>query len=289
MPELIAANESRRFAAVRMLLGGYLAVEFLRLAPYAGELFGSEGMLPHAALSPTYPWFPDLLYRLDSPVFVRLFVLLLAASSLLLAFGVARRPVALLLWYGWAALFHRNNLIEDPALFFIGWMLLAFAVVPPGESWRRGRGQPSWTFPAVLYWGALLILGAGYSVSGLHKLLHAPSWQDGRALELVLEGPLARDNLLVDVFLGLPDVLRRLSTWFVLGLELTALPLLLWSATRRVAWTGLVGMHLGVLLTVSFADLSLGMLVFHALLQVRPLGRVYRIHHRPVFRLMEAA
>ncbi len=47
------------------------------------------------------------------------------------------------------------------------------------------------------------------------------------------------------------------------GLEALFLPLCLWSRTRPLAWAGIVGMHLGILLVVNFADLTTGMLMVH--------------------------
>jgi hypothetical protein len=49
----------------------------------------------------------------------------------------------------------------------------------------------------------------------------------------------------------------------VLALELLAFPLALFRPTRKWIWLGIVGMHLGILCIVDFADLTTGMLMIH--------------------------
>jgi hypothetical protein len=254
----------RAFALFRVALGGYLVVHFVSLAPYAAELFSREGMLPDAAQLPSARFFPNPLAN-ASPGVALGFVVALALLSLALLAGVYRRWVALPLWFGWACLFNRNPFIANPSLPYVGFLLLACAIVP-NESPLRPSLPPAeraWSIPRPLYWGAWLLLGLGYTLSGLHKL-GSPSWRDGTALRHVLELPLARATWLRTALLSLPDWAFAGMTWGALAAEITALPLFWLRATRRFAWAGLIGMQVGILCLLDFADLTAGMLLFHA-------------------------
>jgi len=205
----------------------------------------------------------------DSPEALQAFLYLLAMGSCALAMGVPYpRAVAACLWYGWAALLNRNVLIANPGLAYVGWLLLACTLVTT-ETIRIGGKTvrirlSSDTFP-WLYWGAWTLVALGYSLSGLHKL-DSPSWIDGSALRHVLQNPLARDTPLVAWVLALPPIFLRVATWASLALELLFFPLGLFWHTRRVFWCAMLGMHLGMLLLVDFADLTLGVLIMHAFL-----------------------
>jgi hypothetical protein len=255
---------SRQFAMFRIALGAYLVIHFGSLAPYAGELFSRSGMLPDAAELPSARFFPNPLANASPTVAVGA-VAALSLLSLSLLAGVYRRWVAIPLWFGWACLFNRNPFIANPSIPYIGFLLLACAIVP-NESLLRPSLPPAerdFGIPLPLYRGAWLLLGLGYTVSGLHKL-GSPSWRDGTALHHVLELPLARDTWLRTLLLTLPDGVFAWMTWGALAAEITALPLFLFRATRRFAWAGLIGMQLGILCLLDFADLTAGMLLIHA-------------------------
>ena len=259
-----AAIPPRQFGIFRILLGLYLSVHFAHLVPYGRELFSRDGVLPDASLNLTHGLFPNPYQVWDSPATVTASLVALAAASLALAAGVWRRAMALLLWFGWAALFHRNNLIANPSIPYVGMLLLLTLLVPPGEGWSLGRRRPvdGWRFPASVYWVAWILLAAGYTYSGLVKL-GSPSWLDGTALAHVLQNPLARPNAIREALLALPMPAICLLTWGALATEIAALPLSPWRTGRAVVWTGLVGLQLGILSVVSFADLTAGMLLLH--------------------------
>ena len=252
--------DALQFRLFRVLLGMYLTWHFASLLPFAGELFGGHGTLGDARLNPTFGLFPDPLYFLDSDLAVTGFVAGLVVLALLFVLGIRRRLVALVLWFGWASLFNRNNLISNPGIPYIGWILLACALVPSGESGTSDGER--WAFPKVLFVGAWVLLALGYGVSGLEKA-KSPSWVDGTALVHLMRNPLARDTLFRTWMLGLPLPLLRGLTWLALALELAFAPLALFRVTRPLAWLSIVGMHLGILTVVSFADLTMGMLLFH--------------------------
>ena len=265
MRPLDAPLAGRQFAIFRFLFGLYLSVHFLRLLPYGTELFSREGVLADPSLNFTHGAFPNLLEWIDDPTGVAIFLISLSALSAVLALGLVRRTASLLLWYGWACLFHRNNFIDNPFVFFGGWLLLVCAVVPRGEplSWPRHGAGASWRMPAILYGGAWLVLALSYSVSGLDKLLTSPSWRSGEALRFVMESPLARDTVLRELFLELPASLVRIGTWLALATEAVFAPLCLFHRTRALAWCAATAMHLAILCLIDFEELTLGMLLFH--------------------------
>lgn len=251
-----------QFALFRSIFGAYLLIHFVDLVPVAEALWSSSGMVSDVTHNLTYGFFPNILYWLDTPLSVMLFVSILALLSFFVMIGFFRRTSSLLLWYGWACLFHQNNLILNPGIPMIGWLLLAMTIVPKGEGWGIEKMQDTWAMPPMLFWGAWLIVGIAYTISGLDKAM-APSWQDGSAVTHLLNNPLARDYFLRDIFLSTPEWVRKLFTWVVLLLEISFGFLALFSKTRMYAWLMIMFMHLGILLIVDFADLTFGVIMLH--------------------------
>jgi predicted DCC family thiol-disulfide oxidoreductase YuxK len=184
---------------------------------------------------------------------------------LLLVTGFHRRLVSFLLWYGWASLLNRNIFISNPGLPYIGWILLALAVIPTGEPWsfdtRKSPGKP-FVFPPIVFGGAWVLMAVGYTLSGLHKA-QSPSWQDGTALWHVLQSAIARDYFLPQMLLELPAWLLKAKTWFVLALEASFVLFCFSRKTRPGIWLAILAMQFGILLTVDFPDLTFGVLMIH--------------------------
>jgi hypothetical protein len=259
------ACSPKHFAWFRIVLGVYLCIHFAYLIPYSTEMFSSDGLLKDHRLNLTNGIFPNLLKVWDSPQQLQIFLSVLTLLSLLLALGIFRPVVSLLIWYGWVCLFDRNNLISNPGLPFIGWLLLVCAAVPRGEPFCLfQQRKDSWQFPIVLFWGAWIIMAHSYTLSGVDKLL-APSWQNGEAIIFLLDNPLARNWWLREFFLSFPHWLLYVMTWSILVMEIIFLPLAIFNKTRKYAWFGMVIMHFGILLIVDFADLTCGMLMIHVL------------------------
>jgi hypothetical protein len=252
---------ARQFAIFRFVLGAYLALHFAYLVPYGTELFSNQGVLADSRLNVTHGILPNLLEHYDSAAIVTCILIVLSVFAVAFAFGVFRRVAAILLWYGWACLFNRNNLINNPSIPYIGMLLLLTALVPVGESWTPQASDQSWTFPPAVYWTAWILMATGYSFSGWMKL-RSPSWIDGTALYHVLNNPLARPGLIRDLLLGSP-VCLRLLTWASLAAEISFLPLSVTRQTRKLAWFALVGMNVAILFVINFADLTIGMLMIH--------------------------
>jgi hypothetical protein len=259
------------YSGFRVLLGSYLLVHFTMLLPWGAELFSSQGMLPDSAVSPLIAAFPNVLGLLDAPAFVAAFLASAVAASVLLLVGCFDRPAAVWLWYVGACLLGRNPLISNPALPVVGWLCLAHATLPSvstapfGSWWLRGRADPGggWRMPDALFASAWIVMALGYSYSGFTKLV-SPSWIDGSALSYVLSNPLARDTALRELLLGLPPVFLQLASWGGLLLELSFAPLALFRGLRPWLWLAMASMHLGLVVLVDFADLSVGMLLLHA-------------------------
>jgi hypothetical protein len=252
-----------QFAIFRIALGLYLALHFAQLIPYGAELFSNQGMLPAARLNLTFGIVPNPLAHWDAPSCVTAFLTALTALSLIFAAGVFRRTAAVLIWFCWACLFNRNNLIINPSIPYIGLLLLLSALVPLGEPLALFRKRRlDWHFPPSVYWAAWILLAAGYSYSGWMKLL-SPSWIDGSALSHILQNPLARPGLIRDTLLQLPDLCRQIVTWASLAAELFFLPLSFSLTTRRIAWLAMLGLQIAILAAVNFADLTIAMLLVH--------------------------
>ena len=256
-----------QYSVFRVVFGAYLCVHFLSLAPWGPELFSDRGMLPDASASPLAFAFPNVLAVFDPPAFVTSLLLLAAGASVLFAVGWYDRAAAVLLWYVWACLLGRNPLILNPGIPYVGWLLLAHAILPGapyGSVAARRRPDPggTWRLPALLFAGAWILMAMGYTYSGVTKLV-SPSWLDGTAVARVLENPLARPGPLRAAILSLPDGLLRLGTWATLALELLFAPLALSRRLRPWIWTMALAMHLGLIALIDFADLSLGMVMLH--------------------------
>lgn len=252
-----------QFAFFRIIFGLYLTVHFLALAPYAAEIYSSHGVLPDALANPTYRLFPSIFWISDAPQVATAFIYLLAITALCFTAGYRRRTAALILWWGWACLFNRNVLTSNPSLSYVGLLLVLTAIVPRGEPLSISKeGDCEWAFPSGVYWCAWWLMAVGYTFSGFVKL-QSPSWVNGTALEHLMLNPLARPNFLRDLLLSGPSGLLHLLTWASLAAEISFFPLSLHPRGRALAWTAMVGLHLGILSVVDFADLTIGMLMLH--------------------------
>ena len=265
MKQSVQGYPAYQYSLFRIVFGSYLLLHFLFLIPAAPDIWSNVGILADPALNFTYGAFPNILNLLDSPLQVRCFVAFNALLSLGILLGFWRRTCCLLLWYGWACLFHRNNLISNPGIPFVGWLLLANALIPIGEPLSLSKAKESagaWRMPASLFYGSWMIAALAYTVSGIDKC-QSPSWMDGSAIPHLLENPLARDWALREWMLSLPASVLSLLTWSVLALEVVFGILCIWGRTRPWAWFLIMAMHLGILSIVSFADLTFGMMMIH--------------------------
>src|SRR5262249_22846575 len=152
---------------------------------------------------------------------------------------------------------------------FLGFWFVAQCLLPPEpplsvDRWLS-RGNAEWRMPNDVTRVLWIVTGAAYTYSGCAKLA-SPSWIGGRSISLLLASPLARDAALVDAARGMPGVLLSGVTLGVLVLELAYLPLALWPRARPLLWGATMAMHVGIAATMNIADISIGMLAFHAML-----------------------
>jgi predicted DCC family thiol-disulfide oxidoreductase YuxK len=255
-----------QFHLFRVIFGLYLVHHFLGLLPWETELFSSQGVLHDGSLSPLIHLFPNIFLLSDSPLFVSLCLIAAAIFSLLFAIGKLDRVMAVLIWYFWACLFGRNPMIGNPSLPFIGWLLLAYALIPCplpiGAPIATKTNSGPWKIPSDIYVAAWILMAVAYTYSGFWKLV-SPSWVDGTALAHVLSNPLARDTILRTFLLALPAWLLKAATWGALFLELSFGPLAIFRRLRPLLWLCMVVLHLGLLVLVNFTDLTAGMLILH--------------------------
>lgn len=232
----------------RRLLGAYLALHFVQLIPFATELFSSAGMLPDASMSPLMRAFPNVLGVFDGPLFVVALVTLGALAGFALALRRAPRVAAWVAFFVLACVFGRNPLIRNPSLPYVGLLLLAVASSRGAHVSREVR-RTLW-----------ILLAVGYAYSGLTKLA-APSWSDGTALAAILTNPLAYPH--AAALVALPTFVLAALTYATLFLEIAFPALALHPRTRPWAWLAMTFLHLGLLVLIDFADLTLGMLLVH--------------------------
>lgn len=256
-----------QYSLFRAVFGLYLAVHFIHLIPWGREIYSSAGVLPEGSASPFLYLFPNVLAVADAPPVVTALLVVAALAAVCFAVGFHDRPAAIAMWYVLACTFGRNPLVANPALPFVGWLLLAHACLPaaPFGSWR-GRGAldagASWRMSAGVFTAAWVLMALGYSYSGYTKLV-SPSWVDGAAMERVLMNPLARPGWLREMILALPAGVLHLCTWGALALELAFAPLALVRRARPWIWGAMLAMHVGLMTLIDFADLSLGMVMLH--------------------------
>lgn len=158
---------------------------------------------------------------------------LLPVPAILLAWGCLRRTSALLLWLGFAWLYSMQPLLEPVAAALTGTLLLFQVFLPTGEGlqWKRMKADPSWRFPAALFWGGWVLLAVYYGWNAVLKF-QSPSWTEGVALKEILQSILVEECWFRKVLLGLPDGMLRMLTYVLLGAELI-FPLLCWVGKAR--------------------------------------------------------
>lgn len=256
-----------QYSVFRFALGVYLLVHLACLVPLAAEMPFDASALGKASEGALQRFFPNLLLFWDSPTGVVALLLAAAGLSVLFALGVRDRLAALVLLYLGICLFTAGIPISISSMPFIGWILLAHALVPrqPYGSWdARGRVDPGadWQMPARIHTAAWIVLAIGYAYSGATKLGN-PSWIDGSALLQALSDPLAGQTLLGKLVLLLPASLISLATWSVLALEISFAPLAILRKVRPWLWLALFGLQLSLMALGQFADSSAGVLMLH--------------------------
>lgn len=252
----------RYFSLWRILFGAYLLYYNLAIFPYLGVLYSNKGVYSHYDF---LPFFPNPLILSDSTAVVYVLGAISVILSLFILLGWHRCLSALALWFVLTSFYGRNLLTEHPALPFIGLLLLLLAIIPSGE-WlsldRRQKHGGSWTMPYFVYFGALFVLGASYSLSGFDKL-HALGWQIGDAMGHLYTLPIAYDHALADLLRAQPTWLVKTETYLAVYSQLLALPFLLIPQIRKYMWLILTFMFFFALVVFDLTEVVLGILLFH--------------------------
>lgn len=254
-------TNSQFFSLVRMLFGLWLIQHFFFLIPYGRELYSSEGMkVAGGAL-----YLKELLAPLRSPAGISTLLGLSLLSSIFFTLKIKRALNSLFLFFTWVFFFHQDLLTYNPGVPYIGWMLLALSLVPDNEErffWENK--SPDFSFPPVLFWGLWLVVTLGYTASGLHKFFFSPLWREGRALTYVFDYPATRSETLAQLYFGLPLLIQKIVNWSVIIVEGFFFLALFIPKGRKTLWILNSLMHLGILITLKFASLSIVMLIIHA-------------------------
>jgi hypothetical protein len=264
--------DNHHAALFRVVFGVFFFVQFGRLLPWAQSLYGDQGVLGDVSLNPLSEQLPAWWFDWSQGAGPELLLVGLMGLSLCVAAGFWPRLSAGLLWVGWALLWQRNVFTLNPSMPFNGFLMVSMAAFFPSYGswsvdrwWARRAGRPvpaaSGAIPRDLWRVAWVVAAVAYSWSGITKLA-SPTWVSGDALALILDGPLARPAPWVPWLLQHPWILQGLA-WGTLALETLYAPLALTRRGRALAWLGMVGLHLGIVATIQFAELSLGMLLIH--------------------------
>lgn len=243
---------AKQFQLFRAVFGIYLCFHFAALIPYAGEIFSLHGIMGMEGINPFNGTWPNPIFYWGTPTFVEIFIAIGVFTSVLFALGRLSRTCALILWFLHSCLYTANPLTANPSLGYVGMLLLLCAAVP--KDFKK--------LPRLIPLTAWVLLATGYTFSGILKL-SSPSWIDGSALMHLMHNPLARPGFVRHLMLHLPDGSMMAMTWAVLFLEVCFIPLAILRSTRQFAWFAMLLMHIGIVLTIDFTDLSLGMIMVH--------------------------
>lgn len=250
-----------QFAIFRIYLGFYLLFTLLTSIPSSVDIWSNKGIIPRSENNLTYGVFPNILNHYDAPIQIKIFIVILSLLSFLFMLGYARRWISFLLWYGWACLLNRNNLILNPSIPYIGWLLLACCLIPAGEPLSISKKRADWEMPKLIISGAWIIFVLGYFFSGIDKLRSA-SWTEGTALKKIMECPLGNsfNYMLIE---AIPARILSLLNWLIISVELMCLPLAIFKQTRKWAWLLATFIQLAIFISLNIYPIFFGMLTIH--------------------------
>lgn len=248
------------YSVLRIATGLYFFAVFVHYSFYADIISQSDFFFKDI----TSP-FPSLIPFLETTLLIQIYFYAFSFLSFLFAFGIAHRVNAFLIWFGWASLVNLFIYIAVPSDPFLGWLILSTIFLPMTK-----KQQSDSRINKLVYWGAAVVLGLGYFVSGINKF-GSPSWLNGEAFRFIISNPIARMYLLpLEMSLdSIPNICIQFMSWFVLAIEILFLPLFLISATRRWAWLLATAWHIGALILLDIPFVSLGMVLFHLYLYDR--------------------
>jgi len=253
---------SKLFGYWRFAFGFFLTFYYIRLFPYAAELFSRDGAFPDLVNRAGF-----LLRVFQSAHAAQAIVLGCIASSALIMLGWGRRVAAFVLWLLVCWLYNRNLYTHSPDYEFVNWLIFALIVIPEGEEFSFGKIKSDWTMPKEIYWGAWIVLAVGYFCAGVNKLrFHDTSWWDGSALYYVLTTDNTRLGWYGHVLDQIQPIYFRPLTWGTLVLQIGSPILASMRFTRFAWWVGMTAMHVFILMFINLPEVTVGMLFFHVFL-----------------------
>lgn len=240
------------FDVFRVSLSLFLVIQLSFYLVHAEELFSDVGVF----FTPVKQSMFLGIYSFSSaPIFVKLSILVMIFMAVCLALDWKRTWMALLLWVGATSLVARDPFVANVSAHYIGWLLLACALLPKCEDKNYQQ------ILKLLREGAWLILGLTYFISGVNKLLNS-SWEQGNALIFLLQSPIARNSILVSAALHIESLLK-VGAWCILLFQIAFLPLVFFKRYRWLPWLVLTLMHLSIAILTKMSLLSAGVLIFH--------------------------
>lgn len=273
------------FTIFRFLFGVYLGYYFLASLPYVVEIYSNQGMLPRYIINfDAISFFPNILYLIDTPLFIKLFTVFGALLSLLFAFGFYPRIASFLLWYVQTCFLGRNVLTQDPSLEYIGLLLILFSLVPQSSSVFHYLKKSTISFtkkisiPFLLLYMPLFIFSISFFMSGVNKM-QAQSWLNGNALTYILQLPLAEQTGFNAFLISHPHVAVPLS-FLALASQLIVLPLFLIGDYRSSLYISVLE-FLFAFLVLKINQVTLGMLLFFLFFIVRD------VHPENIFSILK--
>ncbi len=260
---ILKLSEKDLFGITRIALAAYIVTYALLLIPYLIELYSPDGLIFRLQDSVVYNPLLSFLH-LREPLAIKIVLGMQIAIAIIFGLGLYQKISAFLLWVIHIYFFNLNPYVNSPEYSYIGWLLLVFVVIPQRTGIAVIKSNSNWEPPKYLREGAWIILGVSYANSGILKAL-SPSWLEGTALiKIIADG--VNTYFWTSVVAAAAPFLFFVLTWVVLAIEALAI-LFVWTNTsRKYFWIASVLMHLGILVMMKFAQVSLGMLVFHLLL-----------------------
>ena len=144
------------------------------------------------------------------------FCSVLGMISILLGYFGPRKDLLISLILGFVVVVFCDPLIKNVSTDYLGWLCVSQLFLVSGV-----QDKKQFLAPKILHSAAFLILGFGYSMSGLHKILR-PEWRSGTAIEIIINSSIG-SSFGQSLISGLPNTFSNIASLFVLGIELSAI------------------------------------------------------------------
>jgi CubicO group peptidase (beta-lactamase class C family) len=263
-----------------------LLVHLVWIADDVLALHGSQGIIPWELTSMLrHPWVPGLptLANALAPLGIHahagaiLLIAIYAGSLVALALGFHTRVAAFLSWglhlslvTGGFASFYGADQIAHTFLFYI-------FVFPSGRAWNflsRDTGSDrSDTMPVACLWIMRFHLCVIYFAAGFDKAM-GPQWWNGEAIWRAVTQPAFRTSDIT--WLASYDWLAMLAGWGTLLVEIGYPLFISLRRTRELWFFAVVGLHLGIALTMGLVFFSSLMILLSTCLFMIPEDLVKR-------------